>query len=76
MGNDRSDALQLLKPIKDALSEDMIQELERILWKNQNRPPLGKADGSFSETQWTEFRDLVRELSGVSDTLKYGEIYK
>jgi hypothetical protein len=36
--------------------------INNLVWKNQNQPPEGSADGSFNEDEWTALRDINQFL--------------
>ena len=58
---DLETAREALKPVVTAISiiDSQFKILNAIVGKNQNRPPLGDADGSFSDENWTMLRDIV-----------------
>lgn len=50
-----------------------VDELQRIVDKNQNAPPGGGADGSFTSWQWTAARDFaagIRKAVFALETLR------
>jgi len=53
--------LRLASKTYKATPEDVI-EMKTLIGKNQNRPPQGRADGSFTDEQWTNCRDYVNML--------------
>ena len=54
----------LLKPITENISA-IKMDIEKIIGKNQNEPPLGEADGSFNECQWIAARDISTALNTI-----------
>lgn len=44
---------------------DIRRALLDLVGKNQNRPPNGGADGSFTSPQWTAARDLLYAVDAL-----------
>jgi len=63
--NDRKRAEDLLEYIELTLCllSEPLHDLQDILGKNQNRPPLGQADGSFTPEIWIHMRDTLQCLA-------------
>ena len=61
----------VLTTILDSIGLDSVTEAAKLIGKNQNRPPLGEADGSFTDETWTICRDAIRALENfMSNTRK------
>ena len=64
----------ILTPLFTLVSEydetNSICMLDDLRAKNQNRPPLGEADGSLNVAQWEALRDVVVYLQGLKSNLK------
>lgn len=41
------------------------ERLMGLVAKNQNQPPLGDADGSFTTDEWYAARDIARSVDDV-----------
>lgn len=57
--SDKTKVVELLRPIKEYLDSKKkeLMEVDTLVAKNQNSPPLGDADGSFTEKEWLGARD-------------------
>jgi hypothetical protein len=55
----RLDAERLLERIQ-VPSEGLVRDLEDILGRAQNRPPLGEADGTINDKAWYALREIVK----------------
>jgi len=49
---------------------DDIVNLENVLDEAQNEPPLGEADGSFTEGRWTALRVLAKAARNFNAALE------
>ncbi len=63
--NDREKFTELLHAIY-AGEDRKLDEMGRVVAKNQNTPPLGKGDGSFTDKQWESARDILVALRVVA----------
>jgi hypothetical protein len=55
----RLDAERLLERIQ-VPSEGLVRDLEDVLERALNGPPLGEADGSISKEAWMALREIVK----------------
>lgn len=61
--SDLDTALILIAQLRDsAPNVALMERLNLIVAKNQNKPPLGDADGSFDDKTWTMLRDFIATL--------------
>ncbi len=51
-------------------ASERISALDAILGRNQNAPPLGEADGSFTEETWTHCRNVVEGQKRILEGLR------
>jgi hypothetical protein len=70
MGNDRVLFVELLDQIYCDVAVVDFKRAKDLVGKNQNSPPLGEADGSFTEDEWTAARDAVDALQRFEDTFR------
>jgi hypothetical protein len=56
---------ELFAKLRATIREYDLEEIGFIIAKNQNSPPLGEADGSFTVEQWQQCRDLHRLLKDM-----------
>jgi hypothetical protein len=71
--NDYQRVCDLVKPIIE-MSNKVFAEVNMLISKNQNRPPLGDADGSFTEETWTCLSNISRGIDNIKldgDLLRY-----
>lgn len=54
---------KLFAQLRAVIREYDLEEIGFIIAKNQNSPPLGEADGSFTTEQWAICRDLLNFLN-------------
>ena len=68
--NDRQKVGELLAAIDKAIDYECVEVAKSIVGKNQNPPPQGVADGSFSNSEWTAARDAVNAIDTFQSSLK------
>lgn len=67
---DRGTAIQILaRIIATSDNRRNFADLEDVVDKAQNGPPLGPGDGSLSEKEWTALRDLVKAARAFEDAV-------
>ena len=62
MSNDRAEVIANLKHIQECLNNVSFERAKYLVAKNQNSPPLGEADGTFNNKQWTAARDAINAI--------------
>ena len=50
---------------------DGLETLDELLGKNQNPPPDGDADGSFSIEQWEALRIIITSLTNMQGAMEH-----
>ena len=66
---DAKRAGEIIGPIL-RLVEENLDELADIVGRNQNDPPLGKADGSISVRGWYRLKDSVDSLREFAERMR------
>jgi hypothetical protein len=67
--NDRERFYSLMRELHTVTEHSrrsVIAAMDDIIRRNQNGPPHGHADGSFSPAQWTIARDLIYAIENFN----------
>jgi len=62
---------QVLIALLNPKGYDELKLLDDLLGKNQNPPPDGEADGSFSTEQWYALRTIITALKDIQGAVKH-----
>jgi hypothetical protein len=69
---DRERIIELLDPIQVFLTVNSspLNEVNELVGKNQNSPPLGEADGSLEGERWIAARDAYHAIQTFKHSLE------